>query len=451
MDLLFRGSLSVGFGLGFFSITFFLFRILGFTNLFMGDLGGLALLAANLLVLRRRSGAPDTGASFPESGEPWPLWLRRTIAGAFAGALLAALYSAIAQMRAHPQGDGWDAFAIWNLRARFLSGPHWRDGFTLLLSWSHPDYPLLLPAAIAHFWIYAGWDAPAVPAIIGLAFTFSTAGILCAALCILRGRVQAMLGTMALLATPSFIQQGTWQYADVPLSFFILATIALLCCYEERAQPDSQGPTGLLALAGVAAGFAAWTKNEGVLFLCAIILARQWTLIRRVAESGITGKPPFMRHTAPWLAAALPLFLLIVYFKHSIAPPGDLFSDATSILHRLEQRGRYWAVIRWYGKEFLRFGEWLAIPGTLTLAGLYWAAGRGREASPSPGRRASVQGLVLTLAGYFLIYLITPYDIYWHLRFSLGRLFLQLWPSVIFLVFLSMPWSSGVSAEDVSK
>jgi hypothetical protein len=46
--------------------------------------------------------------------------------------------------------------------------------------------------------------------------------------------------------------------------------------------------------------------------------------------------------------------------------------------------------------------------------------------------------LILTLAGYFAVYLITPYDIYWHLRFSLTRLFLQLWPSMIFLFFLAV-------------
>ncbi len=85
-----------------------------------------------------------------------------------------------------------------------------------------------------------------------------------------------MLGAIALLATPSFVEQGAWQYADIPLSFFYLATIVLLSLYDERTQEaSSQSPAGLLALGGVAAGFAAWTKNEGVLFLGAIILARQ--------------------------------------------------------------------------------------------------------------------------------------------------------------------------------
>jgi hypothetical protein len=52
--------------------------------------------------------------------------------------------------------------------------------------------------------------------------------------------------------------------------------------------------------------------------------------------------------------------------------------------------------------------------------------------------RASAAALVLTLAGYFFIYLITPRDIYWHLRFSLNRLFVQLWPSAIFVFFSAL-------------
>jgi hypothetical protein len=44
--------------------------------------------------------------------------------------------------------------------------------------------------------------------------------------------------------------------------------------------------------------------------------------------------------------------------------------------------------------------------------------------------------LIVMLAGYFGIYLITPHDLRWHLLTSLNRLFIQLWPSAIFLCFM---------------
>ena len=44
--------------------------------------------------------------------------------------------------------------------------------------------------------------------------------------------------------------------------------------------------------------------------------------------------------------------------------------------------------------------------------------------------------LLLMLAGYFIIYLISPYELNYHLMTSLNRLYMQLWPSAVFLFFM---------------
>lgn len=138
------------------------------------------------------------------------------------------------------------------------------------------------------------------------------------------------------------------------------------------------------------------------------------------------------------LLAVAPLFALIAFFKRAIAPPGDLFSDPATMLHKLRDASRYWAVLKWYGREFLRFGEWWLVPLPIVLLVLYFLMRRNLETREKETVRASALALILTLVGYFLIYLITPRDIYWHLRFSLNRLFLQLWPSAIFLFFVAL-------------
>jgi|SRR5579862_2033534 len=445
-DLLLRASMSVGYGLGIFSVVFLLCRIFSVTKLIAVDGAVFVLLLGLSVVFRVRRGP---GVSIAPTGTREPTWLRRLLASSFCVALGVAAYSAVRRALAHPHGDGWDAFAIWNLHARFLflGGSHWRDGFSALIPWSHPDYPLLLPGAIAHFWSYLGYDDPRVPAVIGLLFTFSTIGLLFSALAILRGHTPALLAALALSATPFFIEQGTSQYADIPLSFFVLTTIALLCLYDDRSV-SSSAPRRLLVGAGLAVSLAAWTKNEGLLFLCAILAVRFLVLLR----------PRFLRRaSAPqnetrlesWIAfgilllAVAPGVLLIAWFKHSLAPPGDLFSDPATSLHRLLDPARYWAILKWYVKGFLRFGNWLLIPGTLAMLGFYLITRNPTCRKPAPGVRPSVVALSLTLAGYFAVYLITPYDIYWHLRFSLTRLFLQLWPSAIFLFFLTVPLSSN--------
>jgi hypothetical protein len=355
---------------------------------------------------------------------------------------------------AHPHGDGLDAFAIWNLHARFLflGGAHWRDGFSPLIPWSHPDYPLLLPASVAHFWTFIGNDDPAVPAVTGFAFTFSTVGLLFSSLYVIRGRVVATLGGVALLATPAFFEVGAWQYADIPLSFFFLAAVALFALHEERSDGASRPSPGLLALAGLAAGFAAWTKNEGLLFLCAFLMARFLILVRRERhrDTGTEDDGAGRSRLAPFLIAAAPVLLVVIYFKRAIAAPGDLFSDSTTMLHKLLSAPRYWAVIKWYAKEFFRFGHWI-VPATLVMLGYYFAIGKQNRSPHALSFRILRLTLVLTLAGYFVIYLITPYEIYWHLSFSLDRLFLQLWPSAIFLFFLAVPSELQAPFDGIAK
>jgi hypothetical protein len=433
-DLLLRATFSFGFGVGIFSVIFFLARVSGITNVLALDLTVLAFLLAGFFFLRTRAKAVTT----PPAREKFegPIWLHRVLTATFVVALCAAVYSTVLRTLTHPHGDGWDAFAIWNLHARFMfrGGTHWRDGFTPLIPWSHPDYPLLLPAAVAHFWTFLGYDAPALPAGIGCAFTFATVALLFSSLSILRGAILAMLGGLTLLATPSFIALGTWQYADVPFSFFILATIVLLRLYDARHSP------GFLALAGLAAGFAAWTKNEGILFLATVVLARS-LIVRQNRSLQRESRP--IADIVFLLLSILPVLLVVAYFKHFVAPAGDLFSNPATMLHKLLDPLRYWIILSWYAREFLRFGHWLFVPAPLLLLAYYCFTRRETQSDHDSSDRASILALSLTLAGYFAIYLITPYDLYWHLRFSLSRLFLQLWPSAIFLFFLAVPCGVG--------
>lgn len=443
---LLQGSLSLGCGLGLFSVIFMLPRATGGQYLLAIDLVVFALLLAGYLY-RNRLPAVTTTVSL-SSEELDPHWLPLILRAAFAIALLAALYSAILRTVAHPHGDGWDAFAIWNLHARFLfrGGVHWRDGFTPLIPWSHPDYPLLLPASIAHFWTALGRENQIVPAMIGLVFTFSTVGLLFSSLARLRGQISAILGGLTLLTTPFFIEQGTAQYADVPLSFFILATIVLICLHENSAGVRRR--SGLPVLAGIYCGFAGWTKNEGLLFLLAILTSQLLDFFmprRRSDTTDAHSQPHITRESVreasssfvPFLAGIAPLLLLVAWFKRSVPASNELFSSIA--FSKLLDSSRYLAILKWYGKDFLRFGDWFLVPGTVLLAALYFASPANLIPAPNSGSRACLIAIVMTFAGYFVIYIITPYDLYWHLRFSLNRLFLQLWPAAIFLFFLRIP------------
>jgi len=131
----------------------------------------------------------------------------------------------------HPHGEE-AAWSIWNLRARFLflAGAFWRDAFSSDLSWSHLDYPLLLPGLVAMCWKLAGQESSDAPIAIAFLFALGTTGVLVSALGVLRGKTHALLAGTLLTATASFVALSAALYGDVPLSFYILATLALLCC-----------------------------------------------------------------------------------------------------------------------------------------------------------------------------------------------------------------------------
>ncbi|PYX78778.1 MAG: hypothetical protein DMG70_30355 [Acidobacteria bacterium] len=78
------------------------------------------------------------------------------------------------------------------------------------------------------------------------------------------------------------------------------------------------------------------------------------------------------------------------------------------------------------------------MPGTLLIIAYATILGKHGEASSRTGAATCAWALVLTATGYFAVYVITPYDLRWHLMWSLDRLFMQLWPSVLFLVFVTV-------------
>ncbi len=432
-------SLAAGFGLGISSYAFFVARMVNRVHLLAIDIVVLIGLLV-LYVLVRLGSRSANAADRLITDFSIPRWLEFVLPGSLVVAIVAALYGAVLRMFAHPHGEGWDAFAIWNLHARFLylGGSHWRDGFNALIPWSHPDYPLLLPATIARFWSYLGHNNQKVPQIVGIGFAFSTVMLSVSSLAQLRGRNAAMLSGLALLGTPFFIEQGTAQYADVPLSFFILASIVLLHL-GSGDQKNASLMRGPWLLAGVAAGFAAWAKNEGLLFLASLFLAHIWLFFqRRTSENAPRGvidrRQDFL---LSFVIGTIPLLAVILWFKHTLATAGDLFSSPAVMFQKLATPSRYGAILRWYGKEFLRFGEWWPLPQTVLLVIFYFLV-RKKGTAYDAFLRSSRATLILTFAGYFIIYLITPRDLYWHLRFSLNRLFLQLWPATLFLFFLSV-------------
>jgi Dolichyl-phosphate-mannose-protein mannosyltransferase len=318
----------------------------------------------------------------------------------------------------YPHG-GWDASAIWNLRARFLaSGSGWKDGFREVISWSHPDYPLLVPAFITTWWKVLGRETQAVPMALACSFTFAIAALMASSIAILRGTTQGLLAGVAVAATPVLYVQGAMQCADVPLAFFVLSTLAAMAIAEQFVEP------GYDVLAGASAALAGWTKNEGLLWFVAFLLAR--IMIRR------------MRPLWPVVAGAAPVLAVILLFKARVATSSDIFGAAgrAGMAARIVDPGRYALILHESIRHAWEFGPLLVSP-FLILAAYLVVVRIERDGRNRSARRAAVLALLLAAGGYFVVYVVHPNPLAWELRSSLERLMLQLWPGVVFTVFLA--------------
>src|SRR5262249_32977401 len=146
--------------------------------------------------------------------------------------------------------------------------------------------------------------------------TFATVGVLYGAVALLRGRGQGCVAALALLSLPLFVKLGSDQYADVPISFYFLATAVLFCLHDALAPDDARG----LGPAGALAGCAAWTKNEGLLFLACVPLARLAVVIRR------RGWRAYAREMLAFGLGLLPVACALAYFKAELATENDLIA-----------------------------------------------------------------------------------------------------------------------------
>ena len=420
-------SLALGLGLAVSATALFLWLVAFGPNR-RGFIGAELALAAGLGMLALRSRKRELGEPHVGAIKPGLLWL---VPAALATGVGSAVAAFVANSLAMPHGH-WDAWMDWNLRARliFRGGEHWRDAFSDLIPWSHPDYPLLVQASVVRAWTWAGGEHLSASAMIACLFTFGTAALAGTALAVLRSPAQGALGALLLLGTPFFVLHGASQYADVPVGFFFLSSVVLLAVHQRFAERTHR----FAALAGLSAGMAAWTKNEGLLFVTCLIVAQ-------IAMAAIarTQRKSLAHQLLAFLAGAFLPLLLVGYFKVQFAPPNDLLSeDPEDIRAWLTDPRRYVIVLRPFISHLLHFGDnglvsavWLLVTYSL-CAGL-----RAVDHGWSWGFTIFL-ALVLMLAGHVLVFVGTTPDITPLLNTSLDRVLLQLWPSFLVLYFMTV-------------
>jgi hypothetical protein len=361
------------------------------------DVALLVLGAAVLVAVRARGLRVERGA---QSGPANPVLAAATMVAA---AIVFALF--VEHTVRYPDG-GWDARAIWNLRARALHrAPQRLDlAFSPKMPEAHPDYPVLLPALVADALALGDGEESYASGSIALAFAALFVAVAGTGAAALSGATAGWVSALVVLGFPALLQMGATQCADVPLAALLATASALVVMSRERWQA--------LALAGFAASLCALTKNEGLIWAGALALAVSSVMGWRSAKAMISG--------------AAPGLLLLLIFKTRFVPPNDLAAgtSAGGLVARIADPHRVAAVASGLVAQLWNFPMWGLTGPALALAAAWPLRSRFSEAAA--GTRILRRTLALCVAALFGIFLAAPRDVGWLLPASADRLLLQL-------------------------
>ena len=332
-----------------------------------------------------------------------------------AGGLLLALGIATAAMTIawdlNPHGN-WDAWAIWNLRAKFLAslaGLAPRAWSPVLGATSHPAYPLLVSSFVGRCWALSDSLTQAVPAATSYVFLVAMIALAAGGLTVLRGPTLGLLGALVLATTPSLLHEVPTQYADVPLACYFAG--AMVFALLDRP-----------VLTGIFAGLAAWTKDEGLLVLIVVLIVV--AAFRR-------------RAILPAVASALPVAALVASFKIFLSSGGapQLSNNPAAASHQLADVARVGTVAAAFGREFVAIGAGWYHP-ILPLVLLAFTLGFDRERRRDTAFCGAIAAALLLC--FFGVYMVTANDLTWILQTSLSRILVQVWPALLLAGFLSL-------------
>ncbi|MFN8432378.1 MAG: hypothetical protein U0V18_00045 [Anaerolineales bacterium] len=310
-----------------------------------------------------------------------------------------------------------DAWINWNVVARFiyLGGADWQA--TFLRQWDHPDYPLFVPMTNAITWVFLGNTSTWGPIALHFVLSLFATGLLFSLVNIFRGFKQAVLSVLLFTSLPFIVNQGMRQYSDFLVAYLILGAGGLTLLYLQTKEKR------IAVLVGLMIGLAGWAKNEGLMAIVGVTIV--WALLGLKKEE----RPALVKYG---IGLIFPVFV-IVLFKIFLAPSNDLMSAQGSLLDKIFDVERYKTIFSVAIPMLWNLGNTpISIVGLIILAALLV----GRSENRLLGVWTLVVIILIQLAAYFGIFVLTPRDLDWHLNTSLDRLYLHILPLAFLLFFL---------------
>jgi hypothetical protein len=337
-----------------------------------------------------------------------------------------------------PQG-GWDAWQVWNFKAKFLflSGERWSELFDPQLWRSSPHYPLLLPLINVWGWTFAPQTPVGGPMLTGFLIMAATVGLVFAVLRENTHHDAAIMAPLLLLTLPFFGMLAISQYSDLLLGYYLLATMVCLLKVVNEGHH-----WGHALLAGFFMGCLGFTKPEGMVAVGCVLL----TLVIQQSAFFLKPKQQTMQH--PFMIKALLLGLLLaslpsIIFHFFLSPGNQTFINAWTLKPQPNHFQRLQFVLAFLLSEMeivhLIMGKGLSGQWN----GLWLALGVGVILNARRGFRFPLGMIPLSLGLYLMMvifyYLTNIYfDLVWWLQVSFHRILFSLLPLLVLWIFLAV-------------
>lgn len=328
--------------------------------------------------------------------------------------------------------NGWDSVAIWNIKAKAFS---LSSGFQNPLYinpefvYSHKDYPIGFSLLMSYFYRI---DTTFIEYVIKY-FLIQIPLNLCITLIYTTKKIFGLTNFWSLTLLPilftgfAFLGNAISGYADIFISLCIVLSISLMILSKVLSVKS------LLYFSIFPAILGALTKNEGLPFLIltlalitlyAIIenkssLAKIKTIDRSKISKMIANNKRCFRTVIIVCLATLPLIIWII-IKNNEAYSSDLFGQQLTLSFLFSRIKTIALAFIGYIADYKTMGVLFTI-STPTFLGLF-VINIIKKNTLATLINAIV---ILQIMAYIAVYLITPYDLSWHLETSLERIFLQ--------------------------
>lgn len=329
----------------------------------------------------------------------------------------------------------WDARAMWLIKAKsFIAEPGFPNAWftSEFYKEAHQDYPIGFSLIITGLSRFIGiFSEQLIPIYLNL-FIVGIYSLIAGFIVYFSPKIQNFYVIVILILTtyiPMYFKFGLSGYTDLPFAFFVLVTVlSLMLGHRKDLKRETVKFNTFDILALLSALATANTKNEGITFFILTVGAVVLANIKiNQKESQITKSLP-----KTLITALCNIFPFIVWFliTKSLKLENDLISGFrfTTVVDYFRRSISIITVAIKFVFDVNRWGYLFPVMIAYnTVTGLVlWKKDRLEK-----GYLLAIAVILTQIFIYFLIYLITPRDLLWHLSTSIERLILHFHPSII--------------------